>query len=70
MDIREHMEVVDVDGAPVGRVDGVEGDRIKLTKSDSADGKHHFLDKSQVAAVDGNKVKLSQKASALNLRAA
>jgi hypothetical protein len=60
MDIREHMEVIDADGRPVGVVDRVEGDRIKLTKKDSRDGQHHFLSKSQVASIEGNKVTLSQ----------
>jgi hypothetical protein len=63
MDIREHMEVVDSEGQHVGTVDKLEGERIKLTKTDSRDGQHHFVDKKQVASVDGNKVKLSQKAA-------
>ena len=41
-----------------------------LTKKDSGDGQHHFIDKSQVATVEGNKVKLSQKASSLKLQSA
>jgi hypothetical protein len=53
MDIREHMEIVDVDGTHIGTVDRVEGDRIKMTKKDSRDGQHHFLDTKQVAGVDG-----------------
>ena len=70
MDIREHMEIVDADGTHVGTVDKLEGDRIKLTKKDSGDGQHHFIEKSQVATVEGNKVKLSQKASSLKLQGA
>lgn len=31
-EIKEHMKIIGKDGAPVGTVDGVEGDRIKLTK--------------------------------------
>lgn len=68
MDIREHMEIVDADGTHIGTVDKLEGDRIKLTKKDSGDGQHHFIEKSQVASVEGNKVKLSQKASSLKLQ--
>lgn len=68
MDIREHMEIVDADGTHVGTVDKLEGDRIKLTKKDSGDGQHHFIEKSQVASVEGNKVKLSQKTSSLKLQ--
>jgi hypothetical protein len=60
MDICEHMDVVDADGQHVGTVDKVEGDRIKLTKKDSLDGQHLFLDKRQVAGVEGNKVRLSE----------
>jgi hypothetical protein len=69
MDICEHMEVVDADGQPVGIVDKVEGDRIKLTKKDALDPQHLFLDISQVAGVEGNKVKLLQKESAVTTRA-
>ena len=70
MDIREHMEIVDADGTHVGTVDKLEGDRIKLTKKDSGDGQHHFIEKSQVATVEGNKVKLTQKACSLKLQSA
>jgi hypothetical protein len=63
MDIREHMEIVDSEGKYVGTVDKVEGERIKLTRTDSPNGQHHFIDKRQVAAVEGNKVKLSRKAA-------
>lgn len=69
MDICEHMEVVDANGQHVGIVEKVEGDRIKLTKSDALDPQHLFLDKSQVARVEDNKVKLSQKVSAITTRA-
>ena len=34
--IHEHMEIKGSDGQHVGTVDRVEGDRIKLTKSDKA----------------------------------
>jgi hypothetical protein len=69
MDICEHMEVVDANGQHVGIVEKVEGDRIKLIKSDALDPQHPFLDKSQVAGVEDNKVKLSQKVSAITTRA-
>jgi hypothetical protein len=38
--IKEHAEVIGADGVHVGTVDGVEGNRIKLTKSDSGQGGH------------------------------
>ncbi|TPN76935.1 DUF2171 domain-containing protein [Mesorhizobium sp. B1-1-5] len=61
--IREHREVIGADGVHVGTVDKVEGQRIKLTKSDSGmgthKGHHHFIPLSLVAEVEGKKVWLS-----------
>ena len=68
--IREHMEVIGADGAHVGTVDKVDGDRIKLTKKDSgADiegaedgahaGHHHYISLGLVAEVEGDQVRLS-----------
>ena len=67
-DIREHMKVIGKDGAPVGTVDGVEGDRIKLTRKDSPaghEGHHHYIDRKLVGAVEGDTVKLSVNADAV-----
>ncbi len=65
-DIREHMEVIGADGVPVGTVDKVEGDRIKLTKKDSGEGghqgHHHFISRGLIADVEGNQVRLSANA--------
>jgi hypothetical protein len=69
MDIREHMEVVDGNDQHVGTVEKVDGDRIKLLDKDALDPKHLFLDRSQVAAVEANKVRLFQKVSAITTRA-
>jgi hypothetical protein len=67
MDIKEHMEVIGADGVHIGTVDKVEGNRIKLTKKDSGEGAHkghhHFIKKSLVAEVEGNKVRLSANAA-------
>ncbi|MGF7158475.1 hypothetical protein FHS85_000085 [Rhodoligotrophos appendicifer] len=64
--IKEHMEVIGADGVHVGTVDRVEGDRIKLTKKDSGEGKHkghhHFVPGALVAEVEGQKVRLSANA--------
>ena len=61
-DIKEHMEVIGADGVHIGTVDKVEGSRI-MTKNDSGEGSHkghhHFVDRSLVAEVEGNKVRLS-----------
>jgi len=62
-EIREHMKVVGSDGQHVGTVDRIEGNRIKLTKSDpAAQGAHHYIDVSAVDAVKDGEVCLSQKA--------
>jgi hypothetical protein len=61
--VREHMQVIGADGAPVGTVDRVEGGRIKLTRKDSGEGRHkghhHFIDGSLVADIEGDKIRLS-----------
>ena len=59
--IREHMEVVDDMGRHCGTVDHVEGDRIKLARSDSPDGKHHYVAMSQVAGIKDGKVCLRER---------
>lgn len=50
--IGKHMEVRAADGSHVGTVDGVEGDRIKLTRNDSPDGEHHYVGLDSVERVD------------------
>lgn len=61
--IKEHARVLGADGVPVGTVDRIEGDRIKLTKADSGEGSHsghhHFIPLSLVASVEGDVVRLS-----------
>ena len=60
--VKEHMEVVGSDGEHVGTVDHMDGDRIKLTRKDDPDGSgqhHHLIPASSIAAIEGNKVKLS-----------
>ncbi|MEO6225318.1 MAG: DUF2171 domain-containing protein [Sphingomicrobium sp.] len=64
-DIREHMEVIGADGAHLGTVDHVDGDRIKLTRADSGvghDDHHHYIPRGLVATVEGDKVRLSANA--------
>jgi hypothetical protein len=59
--IKPEMKVVGADGAPIGTVDAVEGDRIKLTRDDSGshEGHHHYLSGGLVAGVEGDTVRLS-----------
>ena len=62
-EIREHMKVVGSDRQPVGTVDHMEGERIKLAKSDPlANGKHHYIPANWVDRVDGQQVCLSKNA--------
>ncbi len=64
--VREHMEIIGADGVHVGTVDHMDGDRIKLTKKDSGEGKHrghhHYIPASLIAEVEGDKVRLSANA--------
>jgi hypothetical protein len=50
-DIKDHMSVYASCGKFVGKVDHVEGDRVKLTKNDSPDGMHHYIPLTWVAKV-------------------
>jgi len=63
--IQPHMEIYGADGARLGTVDAIEGDRIKLTKADSGShsSHHHFISGGLVAAVEGNAVRLSATAA-------
>ena len=61
--IREHMKVVGSDRQPVGTVDKVEGDRIKLSRSDpQAQGRHHYIPSDWVDTIQGDQVCLRQNA--------
>ncbi|MGW9230369.1 DUF2171 domain-containing protein [Pseudorhizobium sp. NPDC055634] len=61
--IKEHAKVIGADGVPVGVVDRVEGDRIKLTKASSGEGRHeghhHYISLELVADIEGDTVRLS-----------
>ena len=52
--IKEHMSVIASCGKKVGVVDRIEGGAIKLTKSDSPDGQHHFIPIGWVGLVDSH----------------
>ena len=60
--IKEHMEVANSEGLHVGTVDEVTDDKIKLTKSDSADDMHHFLMIDDVEKIDDNRIYLKKDA--------
>lgn len=64
--VREQMQVVGADGVHIGTVDRVEGGRIKLTRADSGShgDHHHYIAGGLVAAVEGDRVRLSANGDA------
>ena len=60
--IKEHADVIGADGVHVGTVDHLQGDRIKLTKQDSSDGRHHYISTGLVAEIEHGTVRLSANA--------
>ncbi|WP_102128135.1 DUF2171 domain-containing protein [Deinococcus planocerae] len=48
----EHMQVKDMNGEHVGTVDHMEGDQLKLTRTDSPTGEHRYVPLSQVESMD------------------
>jgi len=67
--IKEHMKIVGADGVHLGTVDHLDGERIKMSKSDSPatqDGqgaRHHYIPAGLVASVEGDTVRLSATAA-------
>lgn len=62
--IQDHAEVLGSDGQHVGTVDHVDGQRIKLTKTDpAAGGEHHYIHLDSVASVDDGAVRLNRTAA-------
>ncbi|MEJ5081517.1 MULTISPECIES: DUF2171 domain-containing protein [unclassified Ochrobactrum] len=64
--IHENMEVIGADGVHIGTVDHLEGDRIKLKKTDNSaahQDHHHYIDIGFVADIESDKqVRLSANA--------
>lgn len=63
--IKQHMEVTDAAGQHLGTVDDVQEDRIKLTKSDSADGAHHYVAIDEIEKIEDNRIYLKQASAVL-----
>ncbi|WP_375461469.1 DUF2171 domain-containing protein [uncultured Enterovirga sp.] len=62
--IKEHAEVLGSDGLHVGTVDHLDGQRIKLTKTDpDAGGEHHYIHVDSIASVDEQAVRLNRTAA-------
>jgi hypothetical protein len=63
-EIKEHMEVVGSDGQHVGTVDHLDGDRLKLTRTDpTAGGEHHYIHIDMIQSASGGKITLSRTAA-------
>lgn len=63
--VKPNMEVIGADGVHVGTVESIEGDRIKLRRSDNFGahkGHNHYIEMGFVAGVEGDKVRLSANA--------
>ena len=61
--IKEHMGVYASCGKKVGVVDHLEGNAIKLTRSDSPDGQHHFVPTAWVGRVHEDHVHLTKNSA-------
>ena len=55
--VREHMQVIDAEGTPLGKVDRI--------GSGSHEGHHHFIPAGLVADVEGETVRLSARIDAV-----
>lgn len=62
-DIKPHMEVIDTEGRHIGTVDHVEGGQIKLTRTDSTDGQHHYVEAGAIDRVEGDRLVLRDSAA-------
>jgi hypothetical protein len=65
--VKKNMQVIGADGVYIGTVDRVTGNRIRLVKNDSGEGRHkghhHYIDLGLVADIEGQTVRLSAAAA-------
>ena len=62
--VREKMKVVGSDRKPVGTVDHIEGDEIKLMKNDpQAGGQHHYIPSDWVENIENDQVRLNKSST-------
>jgi hypothetical protein len=62
--IAEHMDVIAADGESIGKVDHMQDGRIKLTKTSSPDGQHHFVPLTWIDHIDAH-IHLNKTLSAI-----
>lgn len=66
--IQPDDDVIGADGVHIGTVDHIDGQRLKLTRHDSVDDQHHFIDGGLIASVEDGTVRLSANADvAINI---
>ncbi|MDB5439214.1 MAG: hypothetical protein JWM33_1641 [Caulobacteraceae bacterium] len=61
-EIEHGAEVIGADGVHVGTVDHVQEGRIKLSRRDSVDDRHHYVSAGLIAGIENGKVRLSANA--------
>ena len=66
--ITEHLQIKDANGEHIGTVDHLDGDRIKLTRTDSSDNQHHYINLSDVKSADGVAVYLEKARADLQMQ--
>ena len=52
--LKEHMDVIAADGEIIGKLDHLQDGKIKLTKNDSPDGRHHLVPLQWVDHIDAH----------------
>lgn len=66
--ITQHMDVIAADGQSIGKVDHMQDGRIKLAKTSSPDGQHHFVPLDWIDHIDQH-VHLNKTLSAIRAQA-
>lgn len=62
--VQPHAEVVGADGVHIGTVDHAVDNAIKLTRKDSVDDRHHYIDIGLIQSLEGGRVVLCADADA------
>ena len=65
--IEPNASVIGADSVPIGRVDRVEGRRLKIRREGALTGKKHYVDVGLIAGVEDGVVRLSANADVVIL---
>lgn len=66
--ITEGLQIKDVNGEHVATVDRLEGDQIRVKKSDEMDGKHHYIKLADVRSADDVAVYLNKTHEEIHIK--